>query len=145
MSGKNKMHVCKAFYQQFEWAYKPHWEAVSEHPVLICVGDDDKVTPIRGAQALHRLLLSLSTEKEINAGCINTGSAITENTKEENCSSSPESASLKSSDSAGRVRFSVIKDAGHHVLEEQPEQLASLMNSFFYEACGLSSFGEAVK
>jgi pimeloyl-ACP methyl ester carboxylesterase len=137
------MHVCKAFYQQFEWALKPHWEAVSEYPVLICVGEDDKVTPVKGAQALHKLLLLLSTEKEVAADCINIDSAITANMKEENCSNSTKSASLKSSDSTGKVRFSVIENAGHHVLEEQPEHLASLMDSFFYEACGLSSFGEA--
>jgi hypothetical protein len=34
----NKMHVCKYFYQQFEWANKPDWEAVSYYPVLICQG-----------------------------------------------------------------------------------------------------------
>ena len=126
------MFVCKAFYQQFEWASKSHWEAVSEYPVLICMGDDDKVTPIKGAQALHKLLLLQSTGKETTA---------TENTREGNCSTSAKSESLKSTDSTGRVRFSVIRNAGHHVFEEQPEQLASLMDSFFSEACGLSLCG----
>lgn len=141
--GKNKMYVCKAFYQQFEWALKSHWAAVSEYPVLVCTGDDDKVTPIKGAEDLYKLLLLQSTGKETTAEGINNDVAITGNMKEQNSSSSTKSASIKSTDSTGRLRLSVISNAGHHVLEEQPEQLASLMDSFFSEACGLFLSGNA--
>lgn len=131
------MYVCKAFYQQFEWATNLHWEAVSDHPVLICTGNDDKVTPIIGAQALQKFLLSQSIGKEL------AGVTMTENAKERNGGNSTKSESHKSINADGKVRFFVIRNAGHHVLEEQPEQLAGLMDSFFGEACGLSLFRDA--
>ena len=116
------MHVCKAFYQQFQWASPAHWEAVSSYPVLVCQGDDDRVTPLDGAQSLVKLLLSQSKEKE--------GVAV-EGGDTQRDRGEIEIGSRK-------VRLAIISKAGHHAMEEQPSQLAVHMTAFFEEECGIS-------
>ena len=38
MSSSNKMYVCRAFYQQFEWATIDDWNSIISFPILICQG-----------------------------------------------------------------------------------------------------------
>ena len=128
-TGKNKMYVCKAFYQQFQWASPAHWEAVSSYPVLVCQGDDDKITPLDGAQSLVRQLLSQSKEKDCVA--VEGGDTRRDEGKTEIDSGSAVERGCK-------VRLAIISKAGHHVMEEQPSQIAMHMAAFFKEECGIS-------
>ena len=117
------MYVCKAFYQQFQWASRAHWEALSSYPVLVCQGDDDKITPPDGAQSLVSLLLLRSKEKDDVSRDMGEGEGKID------------------SHVAGRgrnVRLAVITKSGHHTMEEQPVQLAEHMTAFFRDECGLS-------
>jgi pimeloyl-ACP methyl ester carboxylesterase len=117
------MYVCKAFYQQFQWASRAHWEAVSSYPVLICQGDDDQITPLDGAQSLMKLLLLKSKEKE--------GLSV-------ECGDKGETKSSSAAERSRKVRLAVISKSGHHTMEEQPSQLATHMTAFFKEECGIS-------
>mmetsp|Transcript_10040 Transcript_10040/g.9750 ORF Transcript_10040/g.9750 Transcript_10040/m.9750 type:complete len:308 (-) Transcript_10040:208-1131(-) len=114
LSGRNKMHVCKYFYQQFEWADKHDWEAVSYYPVLICQGKDDQVTSVEGATNLFDLLTLQSKPSGSHA----------ESKKE-------------MSDPNSCIRMKVIEKAGHHLMEEEPAIIASYMEDFF-KVCSLN-------
>lgn len=133
------MYVCKAFYQQFEWAVAEHWRCVSQYPVLVCQGDEDKVTPIAGAEILVKFLLQQcddgmpyipesprlisSTKKEQydGDGCKEKNN---QNRNTLNCHS--------------RVRLAVIEKAGHCLQEEKPAEIIAHMEEFFSTMCGLS-------
>ena len=54
-SGTNSMHVCQAFYQQMLWVDE---ELLHHIPcaVLVIVGEGDKITPVKYAQAVHQVL-----------------------------------------------------------------------------------------
>lgn len=60
-SMRNSMLVCKHFYTQFEWATADDWSALSAFPVLMLHGEDDKITPLDGAQKLLDLLSTNGT------------------------------------------------------------------------------------
>jgi len=54
-SSANPMHVCQAFYRQFKWCTAEEVSGVS-CPVLILQGSGDRLTPVPGAEQLHRAL-----------------------------------------------------------------------------------------
>ena len=110
------MYVCKAFYRQFEWATHEDWIATSQYPILMCHGDDDRITSLEGAQHLLKLLMSQLDDKD---------------------ESKDKSDSSADSDHK-RFRLVVINEAGHQLLEEQPTQIVNHMNNFFAEVCELS-------
>mmetsp|Transcript_63073 Transcript_63073/g.131101 ORF Transcript_63073/g.131101 Transcript_63073/m.131101 type:complete len:314 (+) Transcript_63073:281-1222(+) len=57
-AGGNPMHVCKAFYQQMEWTTAEELAPLAA-PVLILVGEGDRMIPPAYSQALADTLLSL--------------------------------------------------------------------------------------
>ena len=120
------MHVCKAFYQQFQWASNAHWDAISRYPVLVCQGADDQVTPLDGAQSLVNLLLSLSGNKEDLS--VVQGDTLRD-IEEINC--------IFPTESGCKIRFAIIDKAGHHPMEEQPAQVAVHMTAFLKDECGI--------
>ena len=129
------MYVCKAFYRQFEWAIREEWIAMSQYPVLICHGNDDKITSLEGAQALLKLLLSQLHSKNISKDKADPSPDLIP-TYEKDASS----GIYGSTDITGTKRFKLvmISDAGHQLLEEQPSQIVDQMNGFFTDICGLT-------
>jgi abhydrolase domain-containing protein 8 len=51
-SGKNKMHVVKSFYTNSYWSTHDVWMTLTDKPVLIVQGIDDRITPIMKAKKL---------------------------------------------------------------------------------------------
>mmetsp|Transcript_45392 Transcript_45392/g.106606 ORF Transcript_45392/g.106606 Transcript_45392/m.106606 type:complete len:308 (-) Transcript_45392:174-1097(-) len=59
-AGGNPMHVCKAFYQQLDWATPEQIQRLTT-PVCIIVGEADKMTPPAYSHALEEQLASTET------------------------------------------------------------------------------------
>lgn len=132
------MHVCKAFYQQFEWAVADHWRSVSQYPVLVCQGDDDNVTPMAGAEMLVRLLLQQydSGPSDIS----DPTNQLTDVSQELLIRDQKDgkSGKLNSSSGSSRIRLVVIEKAGHCLQEERPAEIIAHMEEFFSTVCGLN-------
>lgn len=133
-AGKNKMYVCKAFYRQFEWATHEDWVATSQYPVLICHGDDDKVTSLEGAQALLKLLLSQQDSRDASKNKVGRSPDLIPV-----CSKDAQSDinGLIHTPDKNRFQMVMISHAGHQLLEEQPSQIVDQMNRFLADICGL--------
>lgn len=94
-SNRNEMHVCKSFYNNFQWANSAHWDALNINtPVLIVQGDDDKITPMVGAKELFVQHFSTSGDNDC------------------------------------RNRFVAVPKAGHQLMQEQPEEIATELLQF---------------
>lgn len=110
-SSMNDMFVCKAFNQQFQWATPDEWSSLNSYSILIMQGEDDQITPLSGAEKL-----------------VNEVFVITKN---DGAKSSKDDSDI---DSSKRIlKFHVIKNAGHMVMMEQPDQVFNLCKSFLYE------------
>ena len=129
------MYVCKAFYRQFEWAIHEDWVAMSKYPVLICHGDDDKITSLEGAQALLKLLLSQLDIKDAHMDNVGPSPDIIPDCIK---NASPGINGVVDIPDKKRFKLVTISDAGHQLLEEQPYQIVDQMNTFFADSCGLN-------
>ena len=130
------MYVCKAFYQQFEWAVAEHWSDVSQYPVLVCQGDEDKVTPIAGAEVLVKFLLQ---QYDNNIAYIPESPRLISHLKSKLNDGSKEikNQEFDALHCRCRVRLAVIEKAGHCLQEEKPAEIIAHMEAFFSTMCGL--------
>ena len=129
------MYVCKAFYQQFEWAAAKHWRSVSKHPVLVCQGADDKVTPIAGAENLVKLLQQQLDSSTSDIPDSRPALDITEKSGDPQKEKMSENFSPRYC--SRRIRLAVIEKAGHCLQEEKPAEIIAHMEDFFSTTCDL--------
>jgi pimeloyl-ACP methyl ester carboxylesterase len=136
------MYVCKNFYQQFEWAQEADWEALSFYPVLICQGEDDKVTPLEGAKILFRFLSSKRIER--NTVIVSKSEAEDE---AEAVATTDLSVKVKveinETEAQDRIRLKIITQTSHQLLEEKPVEIVAHMDNFFRSLCDLSFIPES--
>jgi pimeloyl-ACP methyl ester carboxylesterase len=119
MSSRNKMYVCRAFYQHFKWANEEDWDYLARRdsiPVLICQGLDDKITTVDSARRLYEKL-----------SLIRFGESCTTSKDRENPSDPNKRC----------VRMRVVMTAGHQLMQEQPAEIASHIKVFLHSGCGL--------
>ena len=129
------MYVCKAFYQQFEWAVAEQWRSVSKYPVLVCQGDDDKVTPITGAENLVKLLQEQFDSSTSHIPDSRPAVDVTE--KPNGLEMEKITENFSACYCSRRIRLKVIEKAGHCLQEERPAEIIAHMEEFFSTICGL--------
>ncbi len=114
-SNNNEMHVCKSFYNGFQWATDDHWAAI-KLPVLIVQGVDDKITPPEGARDLFdsHFKASDAIGVPIDGG----------------------GSSSSGSGSGNGSRMVEIEAAGHQIMQEKPEEVAGEIVRFLKD-CGV--------
>jgi pimeloyl-ACP methyl ester carboxylesterase len=106
-SQKNSMHVTKSFYSNFGWAKEKDWATLAQHPVCVCQGKDDLLTPIDGSAELFRMIVK--------------------------------NAPMNSENGKTNNLYEVFEGAGHQIMQEKPEELIRVINSFLSEKCEMDS------
>lgn len=77
-TGKNDMHVVRSYYNNFRWANEEEWKTLSRynHPVLLCQGVDDKLTPHQSGKSLFDNYIQPTIEKSKFVSMENVGHQV---------------------------------------------------------------------
>ena len=125
-SNMNQMHVAKSFYSNFGWATPTDWIELAKYPILICHGNDDLITPLLGASALHELLLlARSKATSINLHSDLDSAADTINNDSNSLEKTPP------------IVMEVFPDVGHQIMQEKPNELIHCMSKFLRDYCSV--------